>query len=131
MTFVVLNQATAVTTTCGDWKTAHPETTIMAEDGGIDRRTRSTRCGAAMTAPSSRSATSTVAPTPQAARPLGSTGTRRQVRPLGTQFGDLLQLGHDALARVGDGQRVGGPGHTHVQQPPLVLCRRPGVGCVH
>ena len=35
---VVLNQATVVTTTWGEWKTAHPETTIIAEDGGIGRR---------------------------------------------------------------------------------------------
>ena len=35
---VVLNQATVVTTTWGDWKAAHPETTIIAEDGGIGRR---------------------------------------------------------------------------------------------
>ena len=34
---VVLNQATVVTTTWGDWKAAHPETTIVAEDGGIGR----------------------------------------------------------------------------------------------
>ncbi len=35
---VVLNQATVVTTTWGEWKAAHPETTILAEDGGIGRR---------------------------------------------------------------------------------------------
>ena len=35
---VVLNQATVVTTTWGEWKAAHPETTIIAEDGGIGRR---------------------------------------------------------------------------------------------
>ena len=34
---VVLDQATVVTTTWGDWKTAHPETTIVAADGGIGR----------------------------------------------------------------------------------------------
>ena len=34
---VVLNQATVVTSTWGDWKAAHPETTIIAEDGGIGR----------------------------------------------------------------------------------------------
>ena len=34
---VVLNQATVVTTTWGEWKAAHPDTTIIAEDGGIDR----------------------------------------------------------------------------------------------
>jgi len=32
---VVLNQATVVTTTWGEWKAAHPETTIVARDGGI------------------------------------------------------------------------------------------------
>ena len=35
---VVLHQATVVTTTWGEWKAAHPETTIIAEDGGIGRR---------------------------------------------------------------------------------------------
>ncbi len=35
---VVLNQATVVTTTWGEWKAAHPYTTIIAEDGGIGRR---------------------------------------------------------------------------------------------
>jgi hypothetical protein len=35
---VVLSQATVVTTTWGDWKAAHPDTTIIAEDGGIGRR---------------------------------------------------------------------------------------------
>ena len=34
---VVLNQATVVTTTWGEWKAAHPDTTIVAEDGGIGR----------------------------------------------------------------------------------------------
>ncbi len=34
---VVLEQATVVTTTWGEWKAAHPETTIVAEDGGINR----------------------------------------------------------------------------------------------
>ena len=34
---VVLNQATVVTTTWGEWKAAHPDTTILAEDGGIGR----------------------------------------------------------------------------------------------
>ncbi len=34
---VVLNQATVVTTTWGEWKAAHPETTIVASDGGIGR----------------------------------------------------------------------------------------------
>ena len=32
---VVLNQATVVTTTWGTWKAAHPDTTIVARDGGI------------------------------------------------------------------------------------------------
>ena len=35
---VVLPQATVTTTTWGDWKAAHPGTTIIAEDGGIGRR---------------------------------------------------------------------------------------------
>ena len=35
---VVLNQATVVTTTWGEWKAAHPETTILAEDGGLGRQ---------------------------------------------------------------------------------------------
>ena len=35
---VVLNQATVVTTTWGEWKAAHPETTMIAEDGGIGRQ---------------------------------------------------------------------------------------------
>ena len=35
---LVLPQATVVTTTWGEWKAAHPETTIIAEDGGIGRR---------------------------------------------------------------------------------------------
>ena len=34
---VILNQATVVTTTWGEWKAAHPDTTIIAEDGGIGR----------------------------------------------------------------------------------------------
>ena len=34
---VVLNQATVVTTTWGEWKAAHRETTIVARDGGIGR----------------------------------------------------------------------------------------------
>jgi hypothetical protein len=34
---VVLNQASVVTSTWGDWKTEHPETTIIAADGGIGR----------------------------------------------------------------------------------------------
>ena len=35
---VFLNQATVVTTTWREWKAAHPETTIIAEDGGLGRR---------------------------------------------------------------------------------------------
>ena len=35
---VVLNQATVVTSTWGEWKASHPDTTIVAEDGGIGRR---------------------------------------------------------------------------------------------
>ena len=35
---VVLNQATVVTTTWGEWKADHPETTIIAEDGGLGRQ---------------------------------------------------------------------------------------------
>lgn len=34
---VTLNQATVVTSTWSDWKTAHPATTIVASDGGISR----------------------------------------------------------------------------------------------
>ena len=34
---VVLSQATVVTTTWGDWKAAHPDTTIVARGGGIGR----------------------------------------------------------------------------------------------
>ena len=34
---VMLDQATVVTTTWGEWRAAHPETTIVAEDGGIGR----------------------------------------------------------------------------------------------
>ncbi len=34
---VVLAQTTVVTSTWGEWKLAHPETTIVAEDGGIGR----------------------------------------------------------------------------------------------
>ena len=34
---VVLPQATVVTTTWGDWKAAHPATTIVAQGGGIGR----------------------------------------------------------------------------------------------
>ena len=35
---VVLPQTTVVTTTWGEWKAAHPDTTIVAPDGGIGRR---------------------------------------------------------------------------------------------
>ncbi|WP_419930877.1 DUF3179 domain-containing (seleno)protein [Candidatus Poriferisodalis sp.] len=35
---VVLPQTTVVTTTWGEWKAAHPETTIVASDGGIGRQ---------------------------------------------------------------------------------------------
>jgi hypothetical protein len=34
---VVLDQTTVVAATWGDWKEAHPDTRILAEDGGIDR----------------------------------------------------------------------------------------------
>lgn len=34
---VVLEQASVITTTWGEWKAAHPDTTIIAEDGGIGR----------------------------------------------------------------------------------------------
>jgi len=34
---VVLEQATVVTSTWGEWKLAHPDTTILASDGGIGR----------------------------------------------------------------------------------------------
>jgi hypothetical protein len=34
---VVLNQTSVVTSTWGDWKAEHPETTIVAADGGINR----------------------------------------------------------------------------------------------
>jgi hypothetical protein len=34
---VVLSQATVVSSTWGEWKRAHPDTTIVAEDGGIGR----------------------------------------------------------------------------------------------
>ncbi len=34
---VVLQQTSIVTSTWGEWKAAHPETTILAEDGGIGR----------------------------------------------------------------------------------------------
>jgi len=35
---VVLPQTTVVTTTWGEWKAAHPDTTIVAPDGGIGRQ---------------------------------------------------------------------------------------------
>ena len=35
---VQLEQLSVVTSTWGDWKTAHPDTTIVAEDGGLGRR---------------------------------------------------------------------------------------------
>ncbi|MGH1491105.1 MAG: DUF3179 domain-containing (seleno)protein [Acidimicrobiales bacterium] len=34
---IVFDQASVVTTTWADWKAAHPETTIIAEDGGLGR----------------------------------------------------------------------------------------------
>ncbi|KAA3638023.1 MAG: DUF3179 domain-containing protein [Armatimonadetes bacterium] len=34
---VVLDQVSVVTSTWGDWKRANPETTIVAEDGGVGR----------------------------------------------------------------------------------------------
>lgn len=34
---IVLEQTTVVTSTWGDWKAEHPDTTIVAEDGGIGR----------------------------------------------------------------------------------------------
>lgn len=34
---VVFEQLSVVTATWGDWKTAHPDTTIVAADGGLDR----------------------------------------------------------------------------------------------
>ena len=34
---VVFDQASVVTATWGDWKAAHPDTTIVAEDGGLGR----------------------------------------------------------------------------------------------
>ncbi len=35
---VALEQGSVVTSTWGDWKVAHPDTTIVAEDGGLGRR---------------------------------------------------------------------------------------------
>ena len=37
---VVLEQTSVVASTWGDWKTAHPDTRILAEDGGIGREYR-------------------------------------------------------------------------------------------
>ncbi len=37
---IVLEQTTVIASTWGDWKAAHPETTIIAEDGGIGRSYR-------------------------------------------------------------------------------------------
>ena len=34
---IVLEQTTVVTSTWGDWKEAHPDTTILAQDGGLGR----------------------------------------------------------------------------------------------
>ena len=34
---VTFNQVSVITTTWGDWKAAHPETTILTEDGGLGR----------------------------------------------------------------------------------------------
>ncbi len=34
---IALEQTSVVTSTWGDWKAAHPDTTIVAEDGGINR----------------------------------------------------------------------------------------------
>lgn len=37
---IVLEQTTVIASSWGDWKAAHPETTILAEDGGIGRSYR-------------------------------------------------------------------------------------------
>ena len=37
---ITLEQTTVITSTWGDWKEAHPETTILAEDGGLGRSYR-------------------------------------------------------------------------------------------
>ncbi|MCP3976429.1 MAG: DUF3179 domain-containing protein [bacterium] len=37
---IVLEQTTVIASTWGDWKAAHPDTTILAEDGGIGRSYR-------------------------------------------------------------------------------------------
>jgi hypothetical protein len=37
---ITLDQTTVITSTWADWKAAHPETTILAEDGGIGRSYR-------------------------------------------------------------------------------------------
>jgi hypothetical protein len=34
---IILEQTTVVTSTWGDWKDAHPDTTILAQDGGLGR----------------------------------------------------------------------------------------------
>ena len=57
---VVLEQTSVRVTTWGEWKAEYPETTIIAEDGGIGRSYPATRStDATTTDPSSRSATST------------------------------------------------------------------------
>jgi hypothetical protein len=54
---IVLEETTVVRTTWGEWKQAHPDTTIIAEDGGIGRSYPWTRCRVATTTVrSSRSA---------------------------------------------------------------------------
>jgi hypothetical protein len=59
---VVLEETTVVRTTWGEWKAAHPDTTIIAEDGGVGRSYPSIRSAAATTtARSSRSARPTTA----------------------------------------------------------------------
>jgi hypothetical protein len=37
---ITLEQTTVITSTWGDWRAAHPETTILAQDGGIGRSYR-------------------------------------------------------------------------------------------
>ena len=54
---IVLEQATVVVTTWGDWKAAHPMTRIVARDGGIGRTYPLIHCAAGtMTGRSSQSA---------------------------------------------------------------------------
>jgi hypothetical protein len=54
---LVLEETTGVRTTWGEWKAAHPDTTIIAEDGGVGRSYPSIHSRAATTtARSSRSA---------------------------------------------------------------------------